>query len=139
MLGGMDERREAELPWAHASLGWRIGLAVLFGAVALLMGWTLFPSRGAAWGALIAVFWGALEVLVVVFPNTLQRWSRHQPLFRAVLTFGLVLYVLLVITTIITSASVAIAVALALIVGLASITRRRRTPEASTPRGRRHS
>ena len=135
-----EPRREAELPWARWSLALRIVLAIVFGAIALLMAATLAGSRGFVPGLVIGLFWGALEVLVTVFPNTMQRWSRQQPLFPAVLTFGLLLYAVLVFTTIKTSIAVLLAVVVAVIVGFSRLPRRRRMAQTPTPqRGRRHS
>jgi hypothetical protein len=135
-----EPRREAELPWARWPLAVRIALAVVFGAMALLMAATLAGSRGFVPGLVIGLFWGALEVFVIVFPTTMQRWARHQPAFPAVLTFGLLLYAVLVFTTIRTSIAVLLAIAVAVLVGLSQLPKRRRIVQPPTPqRGRRHS
>ncbi|HZD97141.1 MAG TPA: hypothetical protein VE132_03160, partial [Micromonosporaceae bacterium] len=71
----MDDRRQADLPWAHAPLAVRILGAVIIALPAFLMGGSLAGSRGVFVGALLGLFWGGLGVLVAVFPTTLQRWS----------------------------------------------------------------
>src|SRR5262245_32706392 len=91
-----QQRRElARLPWATAPLGPRIGLAVVFAAVAGSMGWSLAGQRGVLVGALLGLFWGVLEVLVFIFPDTVQQWTRNYRLFAPLLCFPVVLFGLL--------------------------------------------
>jgi hypothetical protein len=144
MLGGMDERREVDVPWVRWPLYVRIAMAIVFAALALLMADTLILTRGLAAGILIGVFWGVLEVLVIIFPRTLQRLSRRQPLFAPVLMFGVLLYGLLLFGTFSTPVAVIVSLFIAGLFAIITVQRKRResTPVArpqSSQRGRRHS
>jgi hypothetical protein len=142
MLGDMDDRRQADLPWAHAPLAFRILAAVIIAVPAFVMGGSLAGSRGVVVGALLGLFWGGLGVLVAVFPVALQRWSREQPLFPPVLTFGVLLFGLLFLTTMPTSIAVFFSLVIAGVFAFISVGRHRRaTPTEPTrpARGRRHS
>lgn len=142
MLGVMDDRRQADLPWAHAPLAARIVAAVIIAVPAFVMGGSLAGARGVVLGALLALFWGGLGVLAAVFPTALQRWSREQPLFAPFLAFGALLFGLLFLTTMPTSIAVFFSLIIAGIFAFMSVGRRRRStpPEPTRPsRGRRHS
>lgn len=142
MLGDMDDRRQADLPWAHAPLALRILGAVIIAVPAFVMGGSLAGSRGVLVGALLGLFWGGLGVLVAVFPVTLQRWSRQQPLFAPILTFGVLLFGLLFLTTMPTSIAVFFSLIVAGVFAFISVGRHRRAAPAEPTRptrGRRHS
>jgi hypothetical protein len=142
MLGVMDDRRQADLPWAHAPLAARIVAAVIIVVPAFVMGGSLAGSRGVVVGALLGLFWGGLGVLVAVFPTVLQRWSREQAMFAPILAFGVLLFGLLFLTTMPTSIAVFFSLIIAGIFAFISVGRRRRAtpPEPTRPtRGRRHS
>ena len=142
MLGFMDDRRQADLPWAHLPLAVRILAAVIIAVPAFVMGGSLAGSRGVVAGALLGLFWGGLGVFAAVFPITLQRWSREQALFAPVLMFGVFLFGLLFLTTMPTSIAVLFSLGVAGVFAFISVGRRRRVaPTAPTRsgRGRRHS
>ena len=142
MLGVMDERRQADLPWAHAPLAARIVVAAIIAVSAFVMGGSLAGSRGVVVGALLALFWGGLGALVALFPVVLQRWSREQAMFAPILMFGVLLFGLLLLTTMPTSIAVFFSLIIAGIFAFISVGRRRRStsPEANrSSRGRRHS
>lgn len=142
MLGVMDDRRQADLPWARAPLAARIVVAVIIAVPAFVMGGSLAGSRGVVLGALLGLFWGGLGVLVAVFPLTLQRWSRERAMFAPILTFGVLLFGLLLLTTMPASIAIFFSLVIAGIFAFISVGRRRRAapPEPTRPnRGRRHS
>ena len=143
MLGGMDERREADVPWVRWPLPVRIAMAIVLAAVALLMADTLILTRGVAAGIVVGAFWGVLEVLVIIFPRTVQRLSRRQPLFAPLLMFGVLLYGLLLFGTFATPVAVLVALFISGVFGIITVQRKRRetapVPPRPSPRGRRHS
>jgi hypothetical protein len=140
MLVGMPERRQAEMPWAAAPLWARILVAVIVAVPAYLMGASLASARGVVIGAILGLFWGALAILVIVFPATAQRWSRQRPLFTPILTCGVLLFGLLFLTTMPTPIAVFFAIFIAIIIGIIAVQRRRKPTTPPPPvRGRRHS
>ena len=138
----MEQRELARLPWATAPLGPRIGLAVVFAGVAAGMGWSLSGQRGVLVGVLLGLFWGVLEVLVFVYPDTVQRWTREHPLFTPVLSFPVVLFGLLFLSnmpTLLAILSAAFVSGIWMVVATVRSRRPPAPPPSSTKPGRRHS
>jgi hypothetical protein len=139
----MEERELARLPWATAPLGPRTALAVVFAGVAGLMGWSLAGQRGVFVGALLGLFWGVLEVLVFIFPDAVQQWTRRRPLFTPLLSFPVVLFGLLFLSDLPTLLAVLAAAFVSGIWIVVATFRARRPPVSSRPQppkpGRRHS
>ena len=138
MLVDMEERRQADLPWANAPLAARIVVAVVVAAPAVLMANSLTLSRGLFVGVILGLFWGVLAVLVVVFPRTLQGWARNQPLFAPALTLGVLLFGLVFLTAMPTAIAVFFSVLISGILAFIAVGRRRRTTAPPPrPMGRR--
>jgi len=138
---GVEQRELARLPWATAPLGPRIALAVVFAAVAAGMGWSLAGHRGVLVGVLLGLFWGVLEILVFVYPDTVQKWTREHPLFTPLLSFPVVLFGLLFLSnmpTLLATLSAAFVSGIWMVVATLRA-RRPPTPPPSTKPGRRHS